>query len=218
VWALPDHNGSGGVFSNNKASKESSMDKLKSKKYSKKRAISKAMAYSDSTRLASLGISAFASPDGTRSPDMKTLHQEIKKAVTEATLGDLSETEVTLICQVKMLDFLFNRLLIDAASASNPESFKACMDLALRAQNQCRKNIMALHALKNPQYTTFVKQQNVAFNQQVNNDIIESQKIKLENELLEKKDGQRLDTRKTKATIKAYSEMETLEVGGSKYT
>ncbi|MGH8646968.1 MAG: hypothetical protein ACREX4_21935 [Gammaproteobacteria bacterium] len=65
------------------------------------------------------------------------------------------------------------------------------MQLALKAQNQCRQTLAALAEIKNPRRTTFIGQQNNATNQQVNNVGGPSETRKnpetRENELLEAK-------------------------------
>jgi hypothetical protein len=48
-----------------------------------------------------------------------------------------------------------------------PETAERYMKLALRAQGQCRATLETLALIKNPQ--PYVRQQNVAVNQQVNN-------------------------------------------------
>jgi hypothetical protein len=87
-------------------------------------------------------------------------------------------------------------------------------DIALRAQNQSRKTLAVLAEIKNPRRTTFIKQQNNAVNQQVNNAIkSKSEKIKkVANELLELKDEQRLDTRAAASSITDDSQVEAVEI------
>jgi hypothetical protein len=82
------------------------------------------------------------------------------------------------------------------------------LKLALRAQSQCRATWETLATVKNPPMVGYVKQANIAHGpQQVNNapsSPIESPRTRenqnLQNKLLEKKDGERLDTRASGAT------------------
>jgi hypothetical protein len=103
------------------------------------------------------------------------------------------------------------------AEMSNP--IQVFADIAFKAQNQSRKTLLALSAIKHPQQQTVVKQQNVAFNQQVNNDTTHGRhKINPENELLEleKNYGKRLDASTPSKAIKTYTQMETVAISGSK--
>ena len=88
------------------------------------------------------------------------------------------------------------------------------MKLALKAQSQCRTTLETLAMIKNPQ--PYVKQQNVAYNQQVNNAEKQApparENIKSTNELLEDKinDEQWMDTRATPKTSGIDTELETV--------
>ena len=189
-------------------------------------AIRKSKFYSDSTKMAMFSISAIFRLDSTFEPDAKTLHQEINKQAEEIIKGDTSGIETTLVSQTKTLDALFNRMAAQASLSQNLDRMRAYMDMALRAQNQCRKTLLALVAVKYPPQHQIVGQQNIALNQQVNNGVsrpmVQSQggeetlKIKPENELLEKQDGKRLDSKAPSATIKAYSPVEAVEVSRGK--
>jgi hypothetical protein len=71
------------------------------------------------------------------------------------------------------------------------------MRLALKAQSQCRATLKCLADIKNPAPLAFVKQANIAHNQQVNNAAEQSHPEKTENqqnELLTEKHGETLDT------------------------
>lgn len=128
--------------------------------------------------------------------------------------GDLSDVEATLTAQAVALDAIFNGLANRAASNMG-QYIGACetyLRLALKAQSQCRATLETLAEVKYPKAATFVRQQNVAYQQQVNNGIAsdsatnthartEENKL-LQNELLEgQADGRtHLDTRATPAT------------------
>jgi hypothetical protein len=84
--------------------------------------------------------------------------------------------------------------------------------MALKAQSQCRTSIEALAEIKYPKSATFIRQQNVASQQQVNNGQAEGlapprpareKDITPANELLEAKDGKRLDSGAAKAAGKS---------------
>ena len=122
--------------------------------------------------------------------------------------GDLSEVEATLAAQAVALDSIFNGLAKRAAQnmGSYMGATETYLRLALKAQAQCRATLETLAEVKYPKAPTFVRQQNVAYQQQVNNgkaadDSAPSTRThahgKTENqsnELLETKDGERLDT------------------------
>lgn len=86
--------------------------------------------------------------------------------------GDLSDVEATLTAQAVALDAIFNALAKRAAQNMG-QYMGACetyMRLALKAQAQCRATLETLAEVKSPKAATFVRQQNVAYQQQVNNE------------------------------------------------
>ena len=74
-----------------------------------------------------------------------------------------------LMTQAKALDFFFYQMLGKLADTHNVKQIQAYTDIALRSQNQSRKALSVLADFKNPRRATFIKQQNNAINQQVNN-------------------------------------------------
>ena len=85
--------------------------------------------------------------------------------------GDMSEVESTLTAQAVALDAIFNGLAKRAASnmGTNLNATETYLRLALKAQSQCRTTLETLAEIKYPKAATFVRQQNVAYQQQVNN-------------------------------------------------
>lgn len=85
--------------------------------------------------------------------------------------GDLSELEATLTAQAVSLDAIFNELARRAASnmGAHLHATEVYLRMALKAQAQCRATIETLVEVKYPKAATFVRQQNVAYQQQVNN-------------------------------------------------
>jgi hypothetical protein len=63
----------------------------------------------------------------------------------------------------------FMNLSRRAAYQEYLSQFEANLRLALKAQAQCVRTLEVLAAIKNPQSVAFVKQANIAHNQQVNN-------------------------------------------------
>lgn len=83
--------------------------------------------------------------------------------------GDLKGIEGVLIAQIHILNSMFNNLAIRSKNQTNIGFIEQFMRLAFKAQNQCRVTIETLANLKNPAIPTFVKQANIGYNQQVNN-------------------------------------------------
>ncbi|MGH8607764.1 MAG: hypothetical protein ACREX9_10175 [Gammaproteobacteria bacterium] len=110
-----------------------------------------------------------------------------------------------LVTQAHALEQIFTRLSERAHAVEYMSQFQAYMVLALKAQSRCRATLEALVEIKYPRHPTFVRQQNVAVNQQVNNREVTTCHARGEiskhaNELLEAQPHARLDTRATGAT------------------
>ena len=92
------------------------------------------------------------------------------KAVKVET-GDLSELEATLTAQAATLDAVFNEMARRAFMnlGQHLDATEKYMRLALKAQGQCRATAETLAEIKFPRSATFIKQANIAGQQQVNN-------------------------------------------------
>jgi hypothetical protein len=145
------------------------------------------------------------------------------KLMTDAVKnGDLSALESLLISQANLLHHWFCRYITLAFTGTNMEVVLARYYLALKMQEQCRKSIATIGALKMPRQTAFIKQQNVAQNQQVieqmqitNNTapppVSENFSTNEANELLGGDIlAKRMDTRALSKAIGANTEMEAL--------
>lgn len=82
------------------------------------------------------------------------------------------ESEMLLKTNALTLDALFHKMVKIGYSAPLIETMQATMNLAMRAQNQLRKTLLALEQVRHPAQKTFVTQQNIAQVQQVNNGLI----------------------------------------------
>jgi hypothetical protein len=156
--------------------------------------------------------------------DFSALVDELGVQVSAVQNGELGRPEAMLVAQAHTLDAIFNNLSRRAASNMGEYigAAETYMKLALRAQSQCRSTIEALSEMKNPRHVAFVKQANIAQNQQVNNGaptddagtVVDGSRPeeneKSQNELLEKTDGERLDTRTQSASGADDSAMETV--------
>ncbi|HYQ92821.1 MAG TPA: hypothetical protein VES89_12305 [Candidatus Competibacteraceae bacterium] len=81
----------------------------------------------------------------------------------------MSKAEGLLISQAYTLDAIYNRLAQRAMSQEYLDHFETVLKLVLQAQFQCARTLEILSTIKNPPNVSFVKQANIAHNQQVNN-------------------------------------------------
>jgi hypothetical protein len=172
-------------------------------------------------------IAEYASAFGEQSVD--ALIVELRKRMNTVNDGDLQGCENMLIGQAHALQSMFMHLSRRAVKQEYLKNFDAFLRLALKAQNQCRATIETLAELKYPKQATFIKQANIANQQQVNNggeakpglsDNYAPAPARTENletsqnELLETTHGQhhkRLDTRTPQATSADHQQLETVE-------
>lgn len=152
--------------------------------------------------MSNTGASSFAASSllPTGISDMATIMDEMNDLSQTVIDGDNRKIQGALITQSKVLNILFSRLIERAQNQSTIEWFKTHMDFALRAQNQCRKTLLALDAIQNPPQKQIVGQQNIALNQQVNNGVL-IDKINPDNELLSEVHNEALDIGRTIDTI-----------------
>jgi hypothetical protein len=131
------------------------------------------------------------------------LVKALSSQVQAVEAGDLTGAEAMLIAQAHTLDAIFNHLAIKANNTVLLSSFDRYLRLALRAQSQCRAAWDTLATIKHPPMVGYVGQANIAHSpQQVNNATAPAQAAapapsneKSQNELLEAKQGERLDFR-----------------------
>lgn len=105
------------------------------------------------------------------SPDTKTLKEALKEQRDSVLNGDTSFLESMLLTQTQTLQALFHHVAERVSYSKNMVQLQAYGNLAVKTNNACRKTILALQQIKNPSSTTFIKQQNNAVNQQVNNPV-----------------------------------------------
>jgi len=121
---------------------------------------------------------------------------EQSKAIQD---GKLRNIEAMLFTQAATLETLLTSLLRRSTNQNYLDQFKCYMTLALKAQAQSRATLQTLAEMKAPKNVAFVKQANIAQNQQVNNSVgppkPRAEKTEIpQTELLEQLDGNRLDT------------------------
>lgn len=101
--------------------------------------------------------------------DVNALCRELTAGAKEVQSGNLGMMERMLAAQAFSLDTMFTDLARQAHGQPFLPQLQTFMGLALKAQAQCRATIEALAEIKNPKAATFVRQANIAHQQQVNN-------------------------------------------------
>ena len=120
-----------------------------------------------------------------------------------------------LYSQAVALNMMFASLSMKASIQTNVDVRQTLTNLCLKSQNQSRNTIQTLINLKQPNQTSFIKQQtNVAGgHQQINNGVIPSSPEKLLNEpieLLEANHGEWLDKGTKAKAERVNTELETV--------
>lgn len=147
--------------------------------------------------------------------DFEFAREIIGQGIEEIKKGDLSNLEAMLYSQAIALNMMFTDLSRRATIQKDFDIKASITNLALKTQNHSRNTIQTIINLKQPQQTSFIKQQTNVANghQQINNGMGQSSHEKLlngPNELLEVNHGKRLD-RGAKATAKTVdSDLEAL--------
>lgn len=152
--------------------------------------------------------------DGTTGVDYKMLLEELQKKNEAVRNGELGCVEEMLLDQAHILQSLFMTYTQKMSCAEYTEQVEVFSRIALRSQNQCRQTLATLVELKNPKRATFIKQQNNAGNQQVNNNTGDAEILKNSgakaNKLLSEVTHERLDTRTTQASCRVNQELEAV--------
>jgi hypothetical protein len=101
--------------------------------------------------------------------DIGELMLQLSESAKALESNDLHRCEAMLFTQAHALQAIFTNLSRRAANQEYLKQFETHLRLALKAQAQCVRTLEVLAAIKNPQPVAFVKQANIAQNQQVNN-------------------------------------------------
>ncbi|MBN3788301.1 hypothetical protein [Burkholderia sp. Ac-20353] len=114
--------------------------------------------------------------------------------------GDMSSVERLLVTQAIALNTLFGECahMVGKSMGKHLQATEAYMRMALKAQQQSATTLKILGEIKNPRQVAFIKQQNNAHQQQVNNGTAPPSRAREEgrdrtNELLEHQHGERMD-------------------------
>jgi len=102
--------------------------------------------------------------------ELTGLLTDLFERIKQVQGGDLKPVEAMLIGQAMTLETLFTSLTRKAANQEYMANMQTYLNLALKAQAQCRCTLEALAEIKNPRQVSIVKQANISGgHQQVNN-------------------------------------------------
>ena len=143
---------------------------------------------------------AFTIDDYLRKPPFDDCLTELcvalQKQIDAINKGDMKSAEGLLTAQAYTLDAIFHRLAMRSMHVESLQQYELDLKLALRAQNQCRATLETLSTIKNPPNVAFVRQANIANNQQINNGVQAGPPAAINSPpQLEHTDGNHLDTR-----------------------
>lgn len=129
--------------------------------------------------------------------------------------GDLDKLEGMLTAQAGTLNAMFNNFAKRAIHAQYLPQMDTYTRLAMKAQAQCRSTVEAIAEIKYPKSATFIKQANIAQQQQVNNGrgkapFAHEKNITPTNELLTESTHAALDTGRAGAAIGLDSQLEAV--------
>jgi hypothetical protein len=136
--------------------------------------------------------------------------------------GKLDYLESMLTSQATVLNSIFTDFARRAVVAPNVPQLEVYLRMAFKAQSQCRTTIEAIGELKFPKQATFIRQANIANQQQVNNGLCHSpsdvnpraskKNLTPSNELLTETLHAKLDKGRTRKPSKTYSRVEAVGV------
>ena len=109
----------------------------------------------------------FGDWDGASALSSSAIGLQLEEVAARVKEGNLSDLETMLVSQAIALQSIFS-MLAASSRAQNVKASEATLGLALKAQSASRATIAALAELKNPRQVAFVKQTNIAQNQQIN--------------------------------------------------
>jgi hypothetical protein len=143
----------------------------------------------------------------------------VKDDIESVNGGNLDKLEGMLTAQAIALNAMFNNFANRAIQADVMPKLDTYFRLALKAQSQCRSTVEAIAEIKYPKSATFIKQANIAQQQQVNNGAAKpltethahERNITPTNELLTEASSATLDTRGTIKAGRTDTKLEALE-------
>jgi hypothetical protein len=128
--------------------------------------------------------------------------------------GNLDKLEGMLTAQAEALNAIFNNFAKRAIHSTHMPQLDIYTRLAMKAQAQCRTTVEAIAEIKYPKSATFIKEANIAQQQQVNNGKAPAhareKDITPTNELLTESAHAALDTGRTGAAISLDPQLEAM--------
>jgi hypothetical protein len=103
--------------------------------------------------------------------DLTAMHARLMETAKDAEAGNMGRLERMLSAQAQTLNIMFTELARRAAlnMGERMPAAEMYLRMAFKAQAQSRATVEALAEMKNPRAVAFVKQANIAQQQQVNN-------------------------------------------------
>jgi hypothetical protein len=145
--------------------------------------------------------------------------KQLHTVAADIVAGSDAHLQRMLIAQLETLNSLFYKMIGRVNAAEYVDSLEIYADMALQIQNQARRTVATLVDIQRPKRTTFVKQANIAENQQINlylPDVSENFP-EYENQVSELPNVTALDDRAKEEAIGKNSTLEALgEIYGSK--
>jgi len=147
------------------------------------------------------------------SVNLAAVMEALQQQAAAVQSGDMSAIEGMLVNQAVALQSMFVDLALQAKKQTSLSGTQTLTQLALKAQSGCRATLQTLADVKNPRQLSFVKQTNLAHNQQVNNGVQAPSRGRkhaiVPNELLEdNNDGStHMDNRATTASERAHPDV-----------
>jgi hypothetical protein len=172
-----------------------------------KRKIFNAKFYTNSTLMAADTINQLHGHG--RNLDLSTLVDELRDSGKRITDGNMKEVERILIMQAKTLDYVFHDALSKLSDLNMINQIEVLANIALRAQAQSRKTLIALADIKHPKRTAFINNQINAI--QVNNSESKNSKI-FANKVVSEVQLENMDCERTLDTISINTGTETVGV------
>jgi len=194
--------------------KASDVEELKAPPQKKSRSNENILAASPESVSTALIVDKYKVSNGIELDSVK-LYEEFVKQAKSVIDGDDSHLVRTLMAQLETTNTLFYTMATRLEKADTYYQLKLYANLALQFQNQSRRTAATVKDILHPKRATFVKQANMAVNQQVNNGINPESENKshTENQLMEAEDVERLDTGAQEASIGINPSLETVGKG-----
>ena len=165
--------------------------------------------------IAALNSKVRLSESGAAGMDSKEIEKSLGILNENLRNGSMHHVESMLLDQAHMLQAMSTYFIRRLSNAEYLPQVETYSRIALKAQNQCRQTLATLGELKNPKRATFIKQQNNAVNQQINQgDLKQTENSKKPdnsaNKLLKEVPSERLDFGAPQEAVRGNQEVEAV--------